>query len=100
MKIVAVTACPTGIAHTYMAADLLCKQAQKMNIHIKVETQGAMGIENQLSVLDIERADSVLIASDIEIEQPERFIGCKYKKVSIEAVLTDVSGVLAFCQES
>jgi PTS system fructose-specific IIB component len=99
MKIVAVTACPTGIAHTYMAADLLCKQAQKMNIHIKVETQGAMGIENKLTSLDIERADAILIASDIEIEQPERFIGIKYKKVSIEAVLTDACEVLAFCQK-
>ena len=46
MKIVAITACPTGIAHTYMAADALLKEAHKMNIQIKVETQGAMGIEN------------------------------------------------------
>ncbi len=45
MKIVAVTACPTGIAHTYMAADALTKAAPKYNVQIKVETQGAMGIE-------------------------------------------------------
>ena len=47
MKIVAVTACPTGIAHTYMAAELLEKTARKLGHTIKEETQGAMGIENE-----------------------------------------------------
>ena len=49
MKIVAVTACPTGIAHTYMAAEQLEKTAKKLGHSIKVETQGAMGIENKLT---------------------------------------------------
>lgn len=98
MKIVAVTACPTGIAHTYMAADALRKEAQKMKIQIKVETQGAMGIENQLNSADITHADIVLIASDIEIEQRARFTGSKIHCVTIEQVLTDVSSVLAHCQ--
>jgi PTS system fructose-specific IIB component len=98
MKIVAVTACPTGIAHTYMAADALRKEAQKMKIQIKVETQGAMGIENQLNSADISHADMVLIASDIEIEQRARFAGSKIHCVTIEQVLTDVSSVLAHCQ--
>ena len=53
MKIVAVTACPTGIAHTYMAAEQLEKTAKKLGHDIKVETQGAMGIENELSTADI-----------------------------------------------
>jgi len=94
MKIVAVTACPTGIAHTYMAADALQKEAQKQNISMKVETQGAMGIENQLSALDIAGADIVLIASDIEIEQRARFTGSKIHCITIEEVLIDVSSVL------
>jgi len=98
MKIVAVTACPTGIAHTYMAADALRKEAQKMKLQIKVETQGAMGIENQLNSADITHADIVLIASDIEIEQRARFTGSKIHCVTIEEVLTDVSSVLAHCQ--
>ncbi|WP_413698622.1 PTS fructose transporter subunit IIB [Psychromonas sp. KJ10-10] len=98
MKIVAVTACPTGIAHTYMVADLLTKHAQKMSIQIKVETQGAMGIENPLTDLDIERADVVLIASDIDIEHADRFSHCKLQQVSIEEVLTDVNKVLVLCQ--
>jgi PTS system fructose-specific IIB component len=98
MKIVAVTACPTGIAHTYMAADALRKEAQKRNIQIKVETQGAMGIEDQLSATDIAHANLVLIASDIEIEQRARFTGSKIHCVTIEEVLTDVAGVMDRCQ--
>ncbi|MFT6925141.1 MAG: PTS system fructose-specific IIB component [Psychromonas sp.] len=97
MKIVAVTACPTGIAHTYMAADALRKEAQKMKIQIKVETQGAMGIEDQLNSVDISHADMVLIASDIEIEQRARFAGSKIRHVTIEQVLTDANSVLADC---
>lgn len=97
MKIVAVTACPTGIAHTYMAADALNKEAHKRHIHIKVETQGAMGIENPLSAADIAHADLVLIASDIEVEQRARFTGSKIHCVTIEEVLVDASKVLERC---
>ncbi|SEF75419.1 PTS fructose transporter subunit IIB [Vibrio hangzhouensis] len=97
MKIVAVTACPTGIAHTYMAAEAIRKAAQKDNIGIKVETQGAMGIENQLSTQDIAGADLVLIASDIEIEHRARFTGNKIHCVTIEEVLTDVESVIERC---
>ena len=99
MRIVAITACPTGIAHTYMAADALSKAAHKMQIQIKVETQGAMGIENQLTATDIAHADIVLIASDIEIEDQRRFNQCHIKRVSIEQVLTDVNQVLIDCQK-
>lgn len=99
MKIVAVTACPTGIAHTYMAADALQKEASKKNIPIKVETQGAMGIENQLNARDIANADVVLIASDIEIKQRERFKGSKIHCVTIEEVLLDACHVLTRCKE-
>ncbi|AIU67704.1 PTS fructose transporter subunit IIB [Vibrio coralliilyticus] len=98
MKIVAVTACPTGIAHTYMAADALSKAAPKKGLQIKVETQGAMGIESPLSAQDIMRADLVLIASDIEIEQRARFTGCKIHVVTIEEVLTNVDAVLDRCK--
>jgi len=99
MRIVAVTACPTGIAHTYMAAAELKKAAQPLGIQIMVETQGAMGIENQLSFQDIGRADVVLIASDIEIEHRARFTGSKIHCVTIEEVLTDPASVLCRCQE-
>nr|WP_086937578.1 PTS fructose transporter subunit IIB [Thaumasiovibrio occultus] len=94
MKVVAVTACPTGIAHTYMAADALVKAAPKLNIQIKVETQGAMGIENQLTPHDIAHADKVLIVSDIEIELAARFDGLNKVQVPIEDVLLNVDKVL------
>ncbi len=96
-KIVAITACPTGIAHTYMAADLLRKSAQKLGIHIRVETQGAMGIENQLTPQDVAQADLVLIVSDIEIEQTARFHGKVITTVSIESAITDANQVLQDC---
>ncbi|MGE6232877.1 PTS fructose transporter subunit IIB [Aeromonas media] len=94
MKILAVTACPTGIAHTYMAAEALQKAADKLGLKIKVETQGAMGLENVLTARDIASADLVLIASDIEIEQKERFLGCNMRQVSLESVLLDAAAVL------
>jgi len=94
MKIVAITACPTGIAHTYMAADALQKAALAMGLKIKVETQGAMGIENILTARDIAQADLVLIASDIDIEQRERFLGCTVRTVPLESVLLDATAVL------
>ncbi|EGR4407264.1 PTS fructose transporter subunit IIB [Vibrio diazotrophicus] len=87
MKIVAVTACPTGIAHTYMAADALVKTANKYHVQIKVETQGAMGIENLLSAQDISNADRVLIVSDIKIEQEDRFDNIDIIRLPIEDAL-------------
>ena len=75
-KIVAITACPTGIAHTYMAAEILELTAKKMNVLIKVETHGAVGVENELSENDIDLADVVLIAADVSVEE-DRFEGKK-----------------------
>ena len=94
MKIVAVTACPTGIAHTYMAADILQKVATKNGMSIKIETQGAMGIENQLTLQDIVNADLVIIASDIEIENKNRFTGTSVQQYSIESILHDAEHIL------
>ncbi len=93
MKIVAVTACPTGIAHTYMAAELLQREAQRRGLRIQVETQGAMGVESALSASEIIHADRRLIASDIAIDAPDRFSGCDTLRVSIEQVLTNVAHV-------
>lgn len=87
MKIVAVTACPTGIAHTYMAAEQLEKTGQSLGHEIKVETQGAMGIENELAQSDIAAADIVIFAVDIEVEQKERFDGLKIITVSVQDAL-------------
>lgn len=72
--IVAVTACPTGIAHTYMAEDSLKKKAKEMGIDIKVETNGSEGIKNRLTADDIARADGVIVAADKKVEM-DRFDG-------------------------
>lgn len=72
--IVAVTACTTGIAHTYMAEEALKKQAAAMGVDIKVETNGASGIGNKLTAADIEKAKGVIIAADKAVEMP-RFDG-------------------------
>lgn len=95
MKIIAVTACPTGIAHTYMAAEKLEKTAKALGHSIKVETQGAMGIENELSASDIAGADVCILATDIAIERPERFTKLRVLQVPVQQALKDAKGVLA-----
>ena len=95
MKFVAITACPTGIAHTYMAAEKLEKTAKALGHHIKVETQGAMGIENELTAADIREADCVIFAVDIAVEQPERFEGKKTITVPVKDAIKDPAAVLA-----
>ncbi|MFQ9247728.1 MAG: fructose-specific PTS transporter subunit EIIC [Clostridium paraputrificum] len=85
-KIVAVTACAAGIAHTYMAAESLEKAAKKTGYKIKVETQGSIGAENVLTEKDIETADVVIIAADINIDLM-RFSGKRVLSVkSIDAI--------------
>ncbi|HJV48693.1 MAG TPA: PTS fructose transporter subunit IIB [Geothrix sp.] len=73
MKIVAVTACPTGIAHTYMAAEQLERTGEKLGHQVKVETQGAMGIENALTAEDFKQAEAVIFAADIPVMGRDRF---------------------------
>ncbi|MEZ9904533.1 PTS fructose transporter subunit IIBC [Vibrio breoganii] len=73
-KIVAITACPTGVAHTFMAADALEDEAVRQGHQIKVETRGSVGAKNQLTEQDIEQADLVIIAADIDVPL-DRFNG-------------------------
>lgn len=73
-RIVAVTACPTGVAHTFMAAEALQQAAQQMGLQLSVETQGSVGARNPLSAAAIAEADVVLLAADIEVPT-ERFAG-------------------------
>lgn len=80
--ILAVTACPTGIAHTYMARDALKKQAEKMGVKIKVETNGSGGIKNHLTNEDIERAIGVIVAADVHVETA-RFNGKNVVEVPV-----------------
>lgn len=82
--VVAVTACTTGIAHTYMAEEALKKQAAEMNIGIKVETNGASGIGNQLTAEDIKKAKGVIVAADKQVAM-ERFAGKHLVKKPVAA---------------
>jgi PTS system fructose-specific IIB component/fructose-specific PTS system IIB-like component len=95
MKIVAVTACPTGIAHTYMAAEHLEKTARKLGYSIKVETQGAMGIENKLSQADIDSATVAIMAVDIAVEESERFDKIRKIQVPVQAALKNPEAIFA-----
>lgn len=73
MKIVAVSACTAGIAHTYMAQESLLQECKKRGIECKVETQGGMGIDNELEQDEIDEADVVILAVAVGIEMEERF---------------------------
>lgn len=85
-KIVAIAACPTGIAHTYMAAEMLELTAKKNQILIKVETHGAIGVENELTNNDIDFADAVLIAADVKVDE-DRFKDKKiYRTTTSDAI--------------
>ena len=61
MKFLAVTACPSGVAHTYMAAEAIQQACEKAGVECKVETQGSIGIENQITKADVESADAVIL---------------------------------------
>ena len=74
MKLLAITSCPVGIAHTYIAAQKLNKMAAKMGVEIKVETQGSAGAENIITEQDIKEADGIIIAADKAVNL-ERFEG-------------------------
>ncbi len=82
MRYVAITACPTGIAHTYMAAEKLQAAAADAGHEIKVETQGSIGAENVLTAADIAAADAVIIAADKNVEL-DRFAGKRVLKVGV-----------------
>lgn len=92
-KIVAITACPTGIAHTYMAAEGLERGAKKLGHTIKVETQGSIGVENRLSDKEIAEADLVIIAADTKVDL-SRFSGKKIYETSSNAAIKDGAGVV------
>ncbi|TDM51759.1 PTS fructose transporter subunit IIBC [Aliivibrio fischeri] len=80
-KIVAITACPTGVAHTFMAAEALEEEGKRQGHIIKVETRGSVGAKNQLTDQEIAEADLVIIAADIEVPL-DRFNGKRLYKTS------------------
>lgn len=87
-KIVAVTSCSTGIAHTYMAAEALEVAAKELGYEMKVETQGSIGAENMLTEEDVARADAVVIAASTTVDK-RRFKGKKVLEVDVNEAIQD-----------
>nr|WP_279626752.1 fructose-specific PTS transporter subunit EIIC [Streptomyces flavidovirens] len=81
-KLLAVTACPTGIAHTYMAAEKLAQAAERLGVEMKVETQGSIGAENVFFDNDVREADGVIIAADKDVDR-SRFSGKRVLAVGV-----------------
>lgn len=81
--IIAVTACPSGVAHTYMAAESLAAAAKAKGWEVKVETQGSIGIENELTAEDIATADMIVLTNDIGIKFEERFKGKPIVRIGV-----------------
>lgn len=92
-KLVAVTACPTGIAHTFMAEESLHMAAKEMGVEMKVETQGSIGAEHKLTEEDIRNADAVIIAASTKVDT-SRFSGKPILEVPVEEAIKDPKGVI------
>ncbi|MER5752126.1 PTS fructose transporter subunit IIABC [Streptomyces sp. NPDC002088] len=82
LKLLAVTACPTGIAHTYMAAEKLTQAAEDRGIDMKVETQGSIGAENVLDDNDVSTAEGIIVAADKDVDL-SRFVGKRVLTVGV-----------------
>lgn len=92
-RVLAVTGCPTGIAHTYMAADALKVCAERMEIPIRVETRGAIGERDGLTEQEIAAAEVIIIASDTRVDM-DRFAGKKLIRVPVRDAIRDPKGLL------
>lgn len=98
MKILAITACTAGIAHTYIAKEKLENAAKEMGDFIKVETQGSIGVENELTPEEIKDADVILIAADIRVNK-ERFAGKAVVDIPISMIMKSPKGVISKIHE-
>ncbi|AVI94392.1 PTS fructose transporter subunit IIB [Oenococcus oeni] len=99
MKIVGISACTIGIAHTYIAQEKIETAAKKAGDEVKIETQGTIGIENELDSKDIKNADIVLLAVDVKISGEERFKGKKVIKVSTETAIKSPNKLISKLHE-
>lgn len=93
MKLVAITSCPTGIAHTYMAAEALQMAAKEMGYEIKIETQGSVGAENVINDKDLREAIAVIIAADNSVDK-SRFKGKPVIEVSTMDAIKNSKGLI------
>jgi len=97
MKVVAITSCPSGVAHTYMAAEALKLAGEKEGVEVIVETQGGSGgsgVENQLKPEDIDEAVCAVIVNDVDLSGLDRFKGKKVLKMPVGDIIKKADGVI------
>lgn len=99
MNIVGVAACVAGIAHTYIAKKKLVQAAQKAGHNIQMETQGTIGVEDELTAENIKNADIVILAIDIQIKGKERFKGKKIVEVPTEVAVHSPTALIKKIEE-
>ncbi|NOI89448.1 PTS fructose transporter subunit IIA [Vibrio splendidus] len=92
--VLAITSCPSGVAHTFLAAKSLEKAAHHLGVRIKVETQGANGIGNRITQKDIEKARLVIFAHDVAIKEVERFANVKTLDVSTKEAMLNAQALI------
>lgn len=92
--IVAVTACPAGIAHTYMAAEALVKGGEELGVKVYVEKQGANGVEDRHTAQMLRDADAAVFAADVAVKDSERFDHLPVYKTKVAAPIKDAKGVI------
>ncbi|KZL15732.1 Fructose-like phosphotransferase enzyme IIB component 1 [Pseudovibrio axinellae] len=92
--LVAVTACPSGVAHTYMAAEAIEHAVKAKGWTCKVETQGSIGIENELIKDDVAAADVVILTKDIDVQGQERFEGKLIVRIGVSDAVKRAAAVL------
>ena len=95
MKIVGVTACTAGIAHTYIVAEKIQKAAEEAGHTCKIETQGTIGVQNELSSQDIAEADVVIFAHEIAIRSTERFKDKRVVDIPISLAMKSPKSLIA-----
>lgn len=92
--VLAITACPAGIAHTYMAAEALIKAGKEMGVNVFVEKQGANGIEDRHTPSLLKKADAIIYANDVAVKEEERFAHLPKVKTSVAAPLRNAKDLL------
>lgn len=95
MKIVGITACTAGIAHTYIVAEKIATAAKEAGHECKIETQGTIGAQNQLTAEEIAAADVVILAHDIAVGGTERFAGKPVVDIPIAVAMKNPKSLIA-----
>ena len=99
MKLVGVAACTAGIAHTYISKEKIMNAAKNKGHEITIETQGTIGIENELKSEEIQNADFVIIMADVSIRGKERFNGKKIIEISTDIAIQSPNKIIELLEK-